>query len=303
MTEVDLRELRYFVAVAEERSFTRAAARLWMTQPALSRAIRRMETVVGTPLLVRGYRDLTLTAAGQVLFEQARTIDKQTIAAIQLARRADARPTHSQLRISAQGCDVVVLDKLVSSHNLTGPPVRALAMALNHDELADHLRDGHAEVGLIREPFDDRGLDSEELLSEPRVVLLSATHPLASRPALKLAQLTDLPVLRWAGEHGEAVLAWPPDVARHDWVPGPQITDTAHLHAITLLGQGIGFVPESMARAESFAGVHAVRVIDAPPSTVRIAWAESNTSPLVAGFIRYATTAINIAAGRRPSAG
>jgi DNA-binding transcriptional LysR family regulator len=168
-------------------------------------------------------------------------------------------------------------------------------MAVNHDEQADHLRDGHAEIGLIREPFDDRGLDSEELFSEPRVVLLPDPHPLASRPALELAQLTDLPVLRWAGEHGDAILAWPPDIAGHDWVPGPQITDTTHLHAITRLGQGIGFVPESMARTEFFAGVRAVRVIDAPPSTLRIAWAESSTSPLVAGFIRHATTAAKIA--------
>jgi len=295
MTEVELRQLRYFVAVAEERNFTKAAQRLWMTQPALSRAIRRLETVIGAPLLVRGYRDLTLTAAGQVLLEQARTIEEHTNDAIRLARRANTGPVPAQLRITAQGCDVVVLDTLVSAHNHAGPRMRALAMAVNHDEQADQLRDGHAEVALIREPFDDRGLDSEELFSEPRVVLLPATHPLASRPALELAQLIDLPVLRWAGEHGEAILAWPPDVAGHAWVAGPQIAETAQLHALARLGQGIGFVPESMARTGSFAGVRAVRVIDAPPSTLRIAWAESNTSPLVAGFIRHATTDTNIA--------
>lgn len=301
MSEVDLRELRYFVAVGEERNFTRAAQRLWMTQPALSRAIRRLETVVGTPLLVRGYRDLTLTAAGQVLLEQARTIEQQTVTAIQLARCADHRPATAQLRITAQGYDVVVLDELASSHNLTEPRVRALSMAVDHDEQADQLRDGSAEVGLIREPFDDRGLDSKELFSEPRVVLLPDTHPLASRGALELAQLIDLPVLRGVGAHGEALLAWPPDIAGHDWVPGPQITDTAQLQAIARLGQGIGFVPESMARTQSFAGVHAVRVIDAPPSTLRIAWSEANTFPVVAGFIRHATTATSIAAGRRPA--
>jgi DNA-binding transcriptional LysR family regulator len=105
MTEVGLRELRYFVAVAEERSFTRAAQRLWMTQPALSRAIRRLETVVGTPLLVRGYRDIAPTAAGQVLLEQARTIEEQTIAAVQLARgRAPAHRRRDPRRDAGESC-------------------------------------------------------------------------------------------------------------------------------------------------------------------------------------------------------
>jgi DNA-binding transcriptional LysR family regulator len=144
VTEVELRQLRYFVAVAEERNFTRAAQRLVMTQPALSRAIRRLETVIGTPLLVRGYRDLTLTAAGQVLLQQARHVEEHTIAAVRLARLADERPAPTRLRVTAQGCDVVVLDKLVSSYNLVGARVRALAMAVNHEQQADQVTPGEA---------------------------------------------------------------------------------------------------------------------------------------------------------------
>lgn len=290
MGEVDLRQLRYFVAVAEERNFTRAADRLLMTQPALSRAIRALENAVGTQLLVRRYRDVTPTAAGQVLLQQGRSLEEQMMAAIRLARRAATTPPG--LRVTALGGDVVVLDKLVSSHNLAGSSTPALAFAVDHEEQTDQLRDGRADIGLVRAPFDDRGLDGEELFSEPRVVLLPAGHPLASQAAVELAQLTDLPVVRWRGQHGDAVLAWPPDVAGRAWVAGPGITDTAQLHALARLGHGTGFIPESVARTGPFAGVRAVRVIDAPLSTLRIAWMESSTSLAVADFVRHAVETI-----------
>jgi DNA-binding transcriptional LysR family regulator len=90
VSDVDLRLLRYFVAVAEERNFTRAAERLMMTQPALSWAVRRWRPTVGVPLLVRRYRDVEPTQAGRVLLEQARWIDERASAAIRLVRRAEA---------------------------------------------------------------------------------------------------------------------------------------------------------------------------------------------------------------------
>jgi DNA-binding transcriptional LysR family regulator len=288
--EVDLRQLRYFVAVAEEGTFTRAAERLLMTQPALSRTIQSLEATVGTPLLVRGYREVSLTAAGRVLLQQARSIEDQAMAAIRMARRAGASPP--ELRVTAHGCDVVVLDKLVTSYNLAGPPVPALALPVNHAEQTDQLRDGRADVGLVRAPFDDRGLEGEELLSEPRVALLSDRHPLAGRAVVELAQLTDLPVLRLESEHGRGVLAWPPDVPGRPWIEGPALADTAQLHALARLGRGTAFLPRSMAGAGTLAGVRAVRVIDAPPSTLRIVWAASSTARPVAAFVRQALSTV-----------
>jgi DNA-binding transcriptional LysR family regulator len=288
--EVDLRQLRYFVAVAEEGTFTRAAERLLMTQPALSRTIQSLEAAVGTPLLVRGYREVSLTAAGRVLLHQARNLEDQAMAAIRMARRTGTSPP--ELRVTAHACDVVVLDRLVTSYNRAEPRVPALALPVNHAEQTDQLRDGRADIGLVRVPFDDRGLEGEELLSEPRVALLSDRHPLAVRGAVELAQLTDLPVLRLESEQEGAVLAWPPDIPGRRWVEGTSIADTAQLHALARLGRGVAFLPQSMASAGPFAGVRAVRVIDAPPSTLRIAWAAASTSRPIAEFVRRALSAV-----------
>src|SRR4051794_34876815 len=89
VNDIDLRQLRYFVAVAEERNFTRAAGRLGMTQPALSRAISALEHSVGVPLLVRDHRDVRPTAAGRVLFDEARDLDDLVRAAVTRAVRAE----------------------------------------------------------------------------------------------------------------------------------------------------------------------------------------------------------------------
>ncbi|TDQ54242.1 LysR family transcriptional regulator [Actinorugispora endophytica] len=288
MADIDLRRLRYFVAVAEERNFTRAAERLMMTQPALSRAIRSLEDDVGTSLLVRGYRDVELTRAGLVLLEQARGVDDQVNTAVRLARRAEAEDF--RLRVTARGCDVDVLSRLVSSYNLAGRPVPAVATVVEWQEQGDQLRDGSADVGLMRTPFDERGLDSDELFSEPRVVLLPERHPLARADEVALAQLADQPVARWKGDHRDAFLLWPAeDVPQHEWVPGPVVGDTSQFHAVVRLGQAIGFVPESVSFASVSAGVRAVRVRDAPPSVLRLAWTRTSTSAAVADLVRHAT--------------
>ncbi|MBO0851174.1 MAG: LysR family transcriptional regulator [Pseudonocardia sp.] len=292
MSDVDLRLLRYFVAVAEERNFTRAARRLMMTQPALSRAVRALEATVGVPLLVRRYRDVEPTRAGRVLVEHARWIDERASAAIQLVRRTeDATP---RLRVAAPGCEVSLLDGLVSSYNRTGPQVPATAVVVEPKELADELRNGGAEVSLIRPPFDERGLDSEEILAEPWLVALPERHPLATRSKLTLAQLAELPVIRWREHRADGYLMWPFDGDTSDqWIPGPTVSDSSEIPALVRLGQGIAIFPRSFARnasATPSAGLRVVRVVDCPPTTVRIVWPDGSTSPAIAALVRHATT-------------
>ncbi|MCW2914656.1 MAG: hcaR [Actinomycetia bacterium] len=180
VNDIDLRQLRYFVAVAEERNFTRAATRLAMTQPALSRAIRALEDSVGTALFVRLHRDVQLTAAGTVLFDEARGIDELTQAAV--ARAARAGRERPRLRVAARACEITALDHLVRTYHARFPQEQPPeAVFVNWQTRTDALRNGEADVGLLRRPFDDHGLDSDLLWTEPRVTLLSAGHPLASR--------------------------------------------------------------------------------------------------------------------------
>lgn len=287
MAEVDLRLLRYFVAVAEERSFTRAAERLLMTQGALSRAIRSLESVVGTALLVRGYREITPTVAGEVLLRQARYLDEQADTAIRLARSAGTQA--QRLAVTAPGSDVSVLEELVSSYNLAAPRVPAAALVVAQQDQATQVREGIVDVALMRDLFDDSGLDSDELFSEPRVVLLPDDHILAARGGLELAQLTGSAVIR-PGECREGrFLLWPPaQVRANPWIAGPVIDDTCQIRAFVRLGEGIAFVPESIGTALTGYGVRAVRVLDCPPSTMRIAWRQDSTSPVISSLVRHA---------------
>ncbi|WP_064745171.1 LysR family transcriptional regulator [Pseudonocardia acaciae] len=275
MADVDLRLLRYFVAVAEERNFTRAAERLVMTQGALSRAIRSLEAFVGTPLLVRGYREVTTTEAGQVLLRHARGLDEQTTEALRLARRAaTATP---RLTVVAGGWDVSILETLVSSYNFTNPGVPAEARM-----------EGAADVALVRDPFDeDPGLDGDELFSEPRVVLLPNDHPLAARDRLELAQLDGSAVIRPGAGLEDRSALWPPEPAE-PWAPGPAISDTCQIRAYVRLGQAITFVPRSIGTAMAGRGLRAIRVLDCPHSTMRIVWRRASTSRATAGFVRHA---------------
>jgi DNA-binding transcriptional LysR family regulator len=290
VAEVELRALRYFVAVAEERNFTRAAERLMMTQPALSRAVRALETAVGVPLLVRGYRDVALTEAGEVLLTRARSIDDQTSAAIRLARRAAAG--EPRVRVTAPGCDFEVLDQLVSSFNDTEPLVPAAPVIVDARAQADQLRDGTADVGLLRTaPFDEEGRDSEEIYSDPRVVVLRADHALAQRSEVTLADVAHLPVIRCRGKRPNPYLLWPPDeIPSISSVAGPDIGESSEIRAMVLLGEGVAFLPKSVAVERAGPGISLIRVVDCPPSTLRVVWRQGTSTRSVAAFVWHASS-------------
>jgi DNA-binding transcriptional LysR family regulator len=289
VAEVDLRVLRYFVAVAEERSFTRAAERLMMTQPALSRAVRALERAVGVPLLERGYREVGLTEAGEVLLSRARSIDDQASAAIRLARRAAA--AEPRVRVMAPGCDVGVLGRIVGSFNDAGPVVPAVPVIRDARGQVERLRDGSADVGLVRAaPLDEDGLDSEEICSEPRVVMVRADDALARRDGVLLADVAQLPVIRSRGGQSDPFLLWPPDeVASVSSVEGPLIGESSEVLALVLLGEGVAFLPESVAAARACAEVRLVRVLDCPPSVLRVVWRRGSSARSVAEFVWHAS--------------
>jgi DNA-binding transcriptional LysR family regulator len=288
MNDIDLRQLRYFVAVAEERGFTRAAARLAMTQPALSRAIRALEHSVGAALFVRRHRDVQLTAAGQVLFDEARGLDELARAAV--ARAARAGREGPRLRVAARACDIKPLEHLVQTYNARFPHEQpAEPVLVNWQAHTDALRNGEADVGLLRHPFDDRGLDSDLLRTEPRATLLPAGHALASRLVLERAELAGETIVTWAGTTAAETAHWSgTDLARHTWLPGPAIQDVAQLLGHVRLGQTIAFAPLSMLSGSLPHGVVAVPTNGLSDSELHVAWAATTTSPDVARFVQHA---------------
>jgi DNA-binding transcriptional LysR family regulator len=287
--EVDLKHMRYFVAVADEGTFTGAAERLGMTQPALSRAIRTLEDAVGTALFVRRPQGAVLTEAGRQFCRDARCLVEAAEAALNRAARFGREEPH--LRVTARACDVGVLHRLVDSYTERYPddlPARAAIAAVS--DQAPEVRAGEADVTLLRSPFDHRGMDSDLLRTDARVALLPRSHPLAGRDVIHRGELAGEAFPVWPDLTPAAMAFWTgTDVDDHDWRPGPVVHDTAQFSGSIRLGQAVGFMPRTHLPEHPTDGTVIVPVVGLSGSELRIAWASAATSPDVARFVRHAT--------------
>ncbi|WP_329128509.1 LysR family transcriptional regulator [Streptomyces sp. NBC_01476] len=284
MDTLETRELRYFTAVAEELHFGRAAERLGMAQPPLSRAIQQLERRLGVTLLERNRRGVSLTGAGEVLLHEGRAALDATAAAVRRARRAGGadRPGSPRerlvLALKAAGSHEL-LQKLLDAYAAEPDAAEIEVLPCGTCEQAELLRDGRADVALMHTPYNSlTGFDSEELMTEGQIAILPAGHPLAARPALSLADVSDipdLPLARWP-RHG----TYPPG-------PGPEVRDQTQLAQLIALGRTAAVFPES-ARAWLWADHSAVPLTDAPPVVTHIAWPAHSRSLALAGLIRTA---------------
>ena len=277
---VETRELRYFVAVAEELHFRRAAQRLAMAQPPLSRAIQQLERRLGVVLLHRTARTITLTEAGSVLLREARTALDAVEAAERRTRRAAADQPGVVLAAKA-GASTELLSKLLDAYAAEPGAVAVEVVLCGPGEPESLLRTGRADVALLHRPYDTTaGFDTEDLHTEQQVVVLPVGHPLADRAHLSLAEInaqTDLPLPRWPQGDGTY-----PDG------PGPQIRDQTQLFQLVALGLACVVAPESL--GDQLGDDYAVvPVPDAPAVTTVIAWPPHSRSTVVADLVHTAT--------------
>lgn len=275
--------MRYFVAVAEELHFGRAARRLGIAQPPLSRAIGRLERRLQAVLLERSSRAVTLTEAGAVLLREARAALAAVEAAERRTRRAAQAPAGQAgvVLVTKAGASSELLAKLLDAHAAEPDAAGVDLLLCGMGEQGPMLRDGRADVALLHLPFDTTaGLDTEVLCTEGQVAILPAGHPLAGRPRLRTADVTglpDLPMPRWPGPDG----SYPAG-------PGPRARDHAQLLQLIALGRACWIAPESC-RTQLREGLAAVPVPDAPMVTTVIAWPPHSRSRAVADLVRTAT--------------
>ncbi|GHJ15153.1 MULTISPECIES: LysR family transcriptional regulator [unclassified Micromonospora] len=280
---METRELRYFVAVAEELHFGRAARRLGIAQPPLSRAIAQLERRLGATLLARDSRAVTLTPAGAVLLREGRAALDAVAAADRRTRRAASTVLGEPGLVLATkaGASSELLPKLLDAYAAEPDAVAVEVLLCGIGEQERLLRDGRADVALLHLPFDSTaGLDTEELVTEQQVVVLPAGHPLAGRAQVRaadVAALPDLPLPRWPRRDGSY-----PDG------PGPEVRDHAQLLQLIALGRTAAVLPESC-RTLLRPDLAAVPVPDAPAVTTVIAWPPHSRSRSLAALVRTAT--------------
>ncbi|GLW35426.1 LysR family transcriptional regulator [Actinoplanes regularis] len=276
---METRELRYFVAVAEELHFSRAAERLGIAQPPLSRAIQQLERRLGVTLLERDRRSVTLTGAGRVLLDEARVILDATAAAARRTRRAASSTNRLTLATKA-GSNHELLRKLLDAHATEPEAAEIDVLLCGMGEQARMLRDGRADAALMQRPFDAlAGFDTEDLLTEQQVAILPAGHPLAARTALTLADLSDVPDL--------PVARWPRHDGTYEPGPGPEIHDLSQLAQLIALGHTLAVLCAS-SRSWLWSAHAAVPLTDASHVTTVLAWPAHSRSRAVAGLVRTA---------------
>jgi DNA-binding transcriptional LysR family regulator len=190
---MELRHLRYFVAVAEELHFGRGAARLRVAQPALSQQIKQLEQELGVALLTRTKRRVALTEPGRLFLPEARRTLAQAAAAIDVARRAAAGET-GRLRIGYVDAALWgVLPLVLGAYRERYPAVRLALRELLPAQQAAALRQGSIDVGIAPPPRAPAGIETVPVSEERVVLALPAAHPLAAQPEVALAALADEP--------------------------------------------------------------------------------------------------------------
>ena len=276
---LETRELRYFVTVAEELHFSRAAERLGIAQPPLSRAIAQLERRIGASLLERNRRGVTLTGAGQVLLDEARAILDAAAAAARRTRRAASSTNHLTLATKA-GANHELLRKLLDAHAAEPQAAEIEVLLCGMGDQARMLRDGRADVALMQRPFDAlAGFDTEDLLTEQQVAILPAAHPLAARTSLTMADISDVPDL--------PVARWPRQDGAYEPGPGPEIHDQSQLAQLIALGHTVAVICAS-SRSWLWSAHAAIPLTDSPHVTTVLAWPPHSRSRAIAGLVRTA---------------
>jgi len=273
---VELRHLRYFVAVAEERHFGRAAEHLHMAQPPLSQQIRRLEAELGVTLLHRTTRSVELAPAGEVLLVRAREILAAVDDASEDTRRA-ARGEFGRLAVGFTGSATYeLLPKLAAALRtaLPGVVLDLRGELLTPAQVAG-LLDGTLDLGLLRPPVRERELAVEVVRREPLVAVLPQAHPLAAADAVPLEELASEPFVVYPSHFRSIVHDAVEEVcAAHGFLPrvALEVSETATLVSFVAAGLGVSLVPESVRHMTVRGAVYRPLAGDGAAVELAVAW-------------------------------
>lgn len=281
---MDLRTLGYFVAVAEELHFGRAAARLHMTQPPLSRAIKQLEAELGARLLDRSSTGVTLTAAGATLHTEALALLGHADQ-VQVRVAAAAGPATLTVGTLADSLERAGSD-LVAAYRRRHPSVQVSIREADLTDPTAGLRAGLVDVAVTRTPFDGSGISTRVLSSDPVAVVLRVDDPLAQHETLRSGDLHGRTSFRLpAGTDPVWCEYWSPRTSGAAEELGPVVRTVQECLQAVLWNGMIGMMPLA---SELPAGLVLRPLIDKPPTQLVIAWHTRDAGPLVRSFVATA---------------
>jgi DNA-binding transcriptional LysR family regulator len=283
--DLDLRKLRYFVAVADRLHFGRAADELHIAQPVLSRQIRALEQDLGTPLLTRDSHGVALTDAGRQLLTDAGPL----LASAHAVRRRVTVAARGSQRLMVGFRAGVAVTPAVREFATRHPDVLVDVQRIEWDDQATMLLDGRIDVGYVRLPIDETGLRVTPLYTEPRVAVLPAGHRFAGKEHITEADLAGEPLLWHADTNTQPTKRSHPNAG---YLARGVDETLEHVAA----GRGISFLARSATVFYSHPEVSYVPIPDLAPDQVCLAVAASRTSPLVDDFLTAAQATAEITA-------
>ncbi|MGD1950236.1 MAG: LysR family transcriptional regulator [Leptolyngbyaceae cyanobacterium] len=288
--DFSIRQLRYFVVVAEELNFTRAAEQLQIAQPPLSRQIQNLEQTLGFTLLERTNRRVTLTPAGEVFLAECHQILNQIGQGIRAAQRV-AQGETGQLVIGFEGAahNQLILE-IIRQFRTQFPDVELVMQEMPSGKQVEALQQGQLDVGLIEPIVAGDTLKIVPLLSEPLVIALADSHPLTGEEHIALSQLANEPWVTGRSNYGCGLLLRILGAFRQAGFAPTVKQETNDLQmtlALVASGLGITLLPESSQLAKT--GI-TYRLVKPPAPEVQLAIAWNRQSPVVESFLQVVET-------------
>lgn len=299
---MDLRRLRYFMTVAEEANIGRAASRLNISQPPLTRQIQQLEEEMGTLLFQRTRKGVRMTNAGQVLFEEARNI-------LVLAKRAQERTKlaglgqSGRLDIGLFGSNILAVPPLLSTFREQFPDVEVVIHAMNKETQLEALYDRRVTVGFNLLGLKLAGIANKKIRSEPLLVAINQKDPLSKRSSISLQQIADRPMVIFASGPRPNLMdmifalcldeGFQPRIAQ-------EVVDSMTAVALVAAGFGVSLVPATVSQL-NFPGVSFRRLNKSPPVTIdfNCIYRRDDKSPILYAFLETIQSMRKAGDGRR----
>lgn len=286
---MDLRHLKYFVTLAEELNFHRAAERLHISQPPLSRQIRQLEEELGTPLFSRGARGVELTQAGHTLREEAQRIIGMVAIACERTGKA-GRGQIGRLDVGIFGSAILYhIPRLLMQFRNRYPEVEIALHQLPRAEQIVGLRERRLTVGISRRVPEEPDIVVETMFQEPLVIALNRAHPLARRKAIRIAEIVHEPLILYPskirpGLVEDVMVLMDREGARPRIVQ--EVTDVVTAIALVASGFGVCVTPKA-ASSLRLPGVIYRPIKAAPPPCIELSclYRRGDASPILAAFL------------------
>jgi DNA-binding transcriptional LysR family regulator len=299
---IDLRRLRYFVALAEELHFGRAAQRLHLSQPSLTQQVQKLESEVGALLLTRTRRTVALTDAGRAFFERARVVLEEMERAVSSAK-ASAAGKVGELAIGyAAPADLRIVPRLVPRFREQYPHIRLTLHHLGGARLVEALKDDRVRVAILRAPIDEPGIETITVARERLVAVVPEDHPLAHKRRIRFKDLARLPMIffpRWLSpKYFDSVAQLCLELGGFTLAPSQDVETSQTALALVAAGMGVSLQPDSI-KVLQRSGVKYLDISDSPLcAEMAMAYRTGDRSKVLENFLTLVSSPPHLPTGR-----